>query len=123
MSINLSFLLYLSSGEKSNAVLRQTQQVLGCTFRGMDTEGAETGAIEDYESHALGMLITLQWVHQWPAENIYRLSGGTISRAWAEDGQMVFLDEYVARVIASPAIRRVMSRQEYAAYRTDMETH
>ncbi len=33
----------------------------------------------------------------------------------------MFLDDYVARLITSAGISRVMSRQEYAAHRTDME--
>ena len=66
------------------------------------------------------MLISVRWGHEWAQGNVYRISGGTIDRAWAEAGDILTLDDYVIRLLRSAGIKQVMTREEFLAYETSM---
>lgn len=114
---NFSFLLYIVSTDDAPAMRKRIHRALGCELRKTDTQGLEPMGLLDEECTTLGMHISFCWAYEWPQGNVYRLSGGTESAVWAEQGELVSLDNYIIRLLHSAGIETSMTRHEFISYR------
>lgn len=120
-SINPHFLVYAITTSNVHELRVLVKEALGCELQPAERDSVQSQAFSDDEAIVFGMNISVRWIYKWPHGNVYRISGGTLSRHWDANAIEYSIDEYAMRLLRGSGIKSVLTREEFSALRRRIE--